>query len=84
MMAAIFGFMPALDRRLTIEIRSGKAAKVVPNPATRPRISDRVNVGASRLCVSVTRSPSQPYSVITPRKRSSTCRVERMIMATSR
>ena len=34
MMAAIFGFMPALDRRLTIEIRSGKAAKVVPNPAT--------------------------------------------------
>ena len=24
MIAAIFGFMPALDRRLSIEIRSGK------------------------------------------------------------
>jgi hypothetical protein len=27
--------MPALDRRLSIEIRSGRAAKVVPNPAIK-------------------------------------------------
>ena len=83
MIAAIFGFMPALDRRLSIEIRSGKAAKVVPNPAIKPRISDRVNVGASRLCVSVTSSPSQPDSMIVHRRGSSTRRVE-MIMVTSR
>ena len=38
-MAAILGFMPAEDRRLSIVIRSGNAAKVVPIPATKPMIS---------------------------------------------
>jgi hypothetical protein len=41
MMAAIVGFMPWLDRRLSILIKSGTAAKVVPKPATKPRTSDR-------------------------------------------
>jgi hypothetical protein len=40
-MAAILGFMPLLDLRLSIPIKSGKAAKVVPNPATKPMTSDR-------------------------------------------
>ena len=82
MIAAIFGFMPALDRRLSIAIRSGTAAKVVPNPAIKPRTSERVNLGASRLCVSVTNTPSQPYSMIMLRKRSSTRRL-RVIMVSS-
>src|SRR4249919_1501883 len=43
MIAAILGFMPALDRRLNIAIKSGTAAKVVPKPATMPTISDRLN-----------------------------------------
>jgi hypothetical protein len=41
MMADILGFIPALDRRLSIATRSGTAAKVVPKPATKPKISDR-------------------------------------------
>jgi hypothetical protein len=41
MMPVILRFMPLLDRRLSIEIQSGRAAKVVPAPATRPTISDR-------------------------------------------
>lgn len=40
MMAAILGFIPALDFRRSIAIKSGMAAKVVPNPATSPKISD--------------------------------------------
>ena len=39
--AAILGFMPALDRRLSIASRSGKTAKVVPKPAIKPKISER-------------------------------------------
>jgi len=39
--AAIRGFIPALDLRLSIERRSGRAAKVVPNPARKPMISER-------------------------------------------
>jgi hypothetical protein len=41
MIAAILGFMPLLDRRLSMAIKSGTAAKVVPKPAKMPRISDR-------------------------------------------
>ena len=48
MIAAIFGFMPALDRRLSMAIRSGTAAKVVPNPAIKPRTSERVNLGGEQ------------------------------------
>ena len=36
MIAAILGFIPALDRRLNIETRSGTAANVVPKPARKP------------------------------------------------
>src|SRR6476660_5520473 len=39
MIAAIVGFMPSQDRRLSIAMRSGRAANVVPNPATKPIIS---------------------------------------------
>jgi hypothetical protein len=52
MIAAILGFIPTLDRRLSIAIKSGIAAKVVPNPATRPRISGLFNSGKRRLWVS--------------------------------
>ena len=52
MMLAIVGLMPWLDRRFIILTRSGIAANVVPNPATKPAIFERLNVGASRLCVS--------------------------------
>jgi len=52
MIEAILGFMPALDRRRSMVIRSGIAAKVVPNPATIPTISERCSLGISRLCVS--------------------------------
>jgi hypothetical protein len=52
MIAAIRGFIPALDRRLSITIKSGAAAKVVPNPATKPKISDRCNLGTNKLFVS--------------------------------
>jgi hypothetical protein len=38
MMAAILGFMPMLERLFSIAMRSGRAAKVVPNPATKPMI----------------------------------------------
>jgi hypothetical protein len=36
--AAILGFMPTIDRRLSMATKSGRAAKVVPNPATKPTI----------------------------------------------
>jgi len=49
MIAAILGLMPALDRRRSIATKSGTAAKVVPNPATKPNISDLRNVGLSKL-----------------------------------
>jgi hypothetical protein len=52
MIVAILGFMPALDRRLSIAVKSGAAAKVVPNPAKKPKISDRRRLGMSRLRVS--------------------------------
>ena len=45
MIATMRGFIPALERRLSIPIKSGSAAKVVPKPATKPRISDRWNRG---------------------------------------
>jgi len=34
-MAAILGFIPTLERRFSMAMRSGSAAKVVPNPATK-------------------------------------------------
>jgi hypothetical protein len=40
-LGVILGFMPALDRRLSIATKSVTAAKVVPNPATMPTTSDR-------------------------------------------
>src|SRR5581483_10943893 len=48
------GSLPCLARvlRLTIAIRSGKAAKVVPKPARRPETSDRWKPGTSGLCTS--------------------------------
>src|SRR6516164_7407806 len=49
MIPAILGFMPALDLRRNSAIKSGRAAKVVPKPATRPTISERLNSGKSRL-----------------------------------
>jgi len=52
MIVAMLGFMPALDRRLSIAVKSGTAAKVVPNPAKKPKISDRRRLGMSRLRVS--------------------------------
>jgi hypothetical protein len=39
MIPAIVGFVPWVDRRFNIAIRSGRAANVVPNPATKPMIS---------------------------------------------
>src|SRR6516164_7325092 len=72
MIAAIVGFIPALDRRLSIAIKSGTAAKVVPKPATKPRTSDRVNLGMSRDDVSCGIRPSQPSSVNTLTKRTAT------------
>jgi hypothetical protein len=36
--AAIRGFMPLLERCFSIAMRSGRAAKVVPAPATKPTI----------------------------------------------
>src|ERR1700739_4921108 len=64
MIAAILGFMPALDRRLSIAIRSGIAAKVVPNPATTPTISERCILGISKLFVSCGTRPSHPETTI--------------------
>src|SRR3954452_3824672 len=69
MIAAIRGFMPAVDWRLSIAIKSGAAAKVVPNPATKPKISDRLNSGRNRLWVSFGIKPWQPQSTIRLRKR---------------
>src|SRR5262245_19747237 len=62
MMPAILGLTPALDRRRSIAIKSGSAAQVVPNPATKPTISDRCNVGTRRLLASRTASSPQPQS----------------------
>lgn len=64
MIAAILGFMPALDRRLSIATRSGIAAKVVPNPATIPIISERRILGTSKLCVSCGTRLSHPETTI--------------------
>jgi len=63
------GFIPLLDRRLNILIKSGTAANVVPKPAATPMISDRWKPGTSRLDVSRIAQPSQPQSVITPANR---------------
>src|SRR5580698_3769069 len=52
MIAAILGFIPALDRRRSMAIRSGRAANVVPNPATRPSTSERLKPWKSKLGVS--------------------------------
>src|SRR5271165_2596721 len=54
--------MPALEPRLSIAIKSGMAAKVVPKPATKPRTSDRLRLGSSKLCVSCGTRSSQPQS----------------------
>jgi len=48
-MTAILGFIPPLDRRLSIAIKSGNAANVVPNPATKPNTSERLKRGAIKL-----------------------------------
>jgi len=61
--------MPALDRRLNIPIKSGTAANVVPRPATKPKNSDRVNRGASRLAVSCGTRSAQPHSASALTKR---------------
>jgi hypothetical protein len=52
MIAAILGFMPALERLLSIAIKSGTAANVVPRPAIKPNTSDRLNLGIRRLAAS--------------------------------
>ncbi len=52
MIAAILGFMAALDRCLSISKKSRKTAKVVPKPATKPKISERWKLGSRRLYVS--------------------------------
>src|SRR5579885_134741 len=65
MIAAILGFMPAADRRFNIAIRSGTAAKVVPRPAMKPKISERWSFGMSRLAVSRGVGTSQPQSTNT-------------------
>src|SRR3954451_15639070 len=64
MIAAIVGLTPLLDRRLNIPIRSGTAAKVVPNPATKPKTSDFRSPGKNRLDVSGISRPSQPLRTI--------------------
>ena len=63
-MPAIVGLMPLLDRRLNIPIKSGTAAKVVPNPATNPNTSDFWNPGKNRLDVSGMARLSQPLRTI--------------------
>lgn len=63
-MAAILGFMPLLDLRLSIPIKSGRAAKVVPNPATKPTTSDLRKRGSNRLSVSCMPNSSQPARMI--------------------
>jgi hypothetical protein len=37
MIAVILGLMPALNRRLSIALKSGMGAKVVSNPAKMPK-----------------------------------------------
>jgi hypothetical protein len=58
MIAAIRGFIPALDRRLSIAIKSGIAAKVVPKPATTPKISDRLRLAPGRAMRTQVRASS--------------------------
>jgi hypothetical protein len=79
MIATMRGFMPALDCRLSMAIKSGIAAKVVPNPATNPRISDRRNLGTSRLDVSCGTNPAQLQSAmrLSRRTQNSTLSVRR-------
>src|SRR5277367_2897073 len=62
MMAAIRGFMPPVERRLSIAMRSGKTAKVVPRPATKPNMSDRWKLGSRMLSVFLV-SSSHPESI---------------------
>src|SRR5215469_16323115 len=40
MIVPIRGFMPRLDRRLSIATKSGNAATIVPSPTRKPSISD--------------------------------------------
>src|ERR1700740_326383 len=63
MIATILGFMPALERRLSMASKSGTAANVVPRPAINPRISDRLNLGRNRLDVSCGTRSWQPKNV---------------------
>jgi len=83
MIAAILGFMPALDRRLNIAIKSGKAAKVVPKPATMPTISDRLKPVNRMLCVSPgTRSLQADREIVLQRIPQSTILLNRYIQST--
>lgn len=68
MIAAMLGFKPALDGRLSIATRSGIAAKVVSNPATMPTISERRILGTSKLCVSCGTRLSHPETRIRLRR----------------
>lgn len=68
-MAAILGFIPALERRFSIDSKSGSAAKVVPNPAKNPIISDLWNLGTSRLDVSWGTRSSQPQHMAAAKTR---------------
>src|SRR5215470_7087583 len=66
MIAAILGFIPAVDRRLNIAMRSGTAANVVPRPAKKPTISDRRSVGTRRLETSCGAQSPQPAQATAP------------------
>src|SRR6185295_690580 len=72
-MAAILGFMPLLDLRLSIPIKSGRAAKVVPNPATKPTTSDLRKLGSNRLSVSWMANSPQPARMFTLNKTQNNC-----------
>src|SRR5215510_9480248 len=67
-MAAILGFNPLLDLRLSIANKSGRAAKVVPNPATKPMTSDLRKLGSNRLWGSSMANSPQPARMITLKK----------------
>jgi len=68
-MAAILGFMPLLDLRLSIAIKSGRAAKVVPNPATKPTTSDLRKLECKRLSGSCMDNSPQPARMIALKKK---------------
>jgi hypothetical protein len=84
MIATMRGFMPALERRLSIPIKSGSAAKVVPNPATKPRISDRWNRGTRRLEVSYGTNPWQLQRVIKAGRARASVNLLNRVIATMR